>query len=230
MCDEVLEAGRSVVGSHAAPSGTVRVAAPADFLDFLEVEWLAQFLTEHPRVRIELVLSDSRADLIGEGIDVAFRGGSVDEQRYVYRRLASQHLKLVASPAYLKARGEPQHMPDLAEHDCLVTGPSSSATWALSGPRGMEEARVSGRVSANTARALLKSCVAGLGIALLPDMLTMAELRAGRLIHVLPQYQRAGAEFCAVLPSRRQIPSAVAAFVAFATERLNSMIAYQEIS
>jgi DNA-binding transcriptional LysR family regulator len=227
--DAVLEAGRSAVGSNALPIGTVRVAAPADFMDLFAAEWLAQFLAKYPKVRVELVLSDARADLIAEGIDVAFRGGTVHESRYVYRRLVDQHLKLVASPAYLKSRGAPQDLSDLTKHDCLVTGPAAAATWALSGPRGLEEARVSGRVSANTARALLKSCVAGLGIALLPDMLTMRALRVGRLVHVLPEYQRPGAEFCVLLPSREQIPSAVAAFVAFATEKLNNMITRREI-
>ena len=143
--------------------------------------------------------------------------------------MVGQHQKLVARPAYMNSRSVPQELSDLTKHDCLVTGPAAAATWALSGPHGLEEARVSGRVSANTARALLKSCVAGLGIALLPDMLTMRALRVGRLVHVLPKYQRPGAEFCVVLPSHEQIPAAVAAFVAFATEKLNNMITRREI-
>lgn len=226
--DEVLEAGKRVLGDNAVPSGTVRVAAPADFLDFFPAEWLAQFLADHPKVRLEFLLADSHADLIGEGIDMAFRGGFVQQPRYVYRRLLTQHMKLVASPAYLNLRGEPASLSALTQHDCLTSGPSAAATWALTGPRGLEEARVSGRVSANTARALLKSCVAGLGIALLPDILIMAEILAGRLVYVLPEYRRAGAEFCVLLPSREQIPAAVAAFVAFSTEKLDSVIASQE--
>jgi len=226
--DEVIEAGRTVVGSNAVPGGTVRVAAPADFLELFAPEWLAQFLAENPKVRIELVLSDSRADLIGEGIDVAFRGGAVDEARYVHRRLVSQYMRLVASRAYLQQRGEPAELSALLRHDCLVMGPAAAATWVLSGPRGLEEVKVSGRVSANTARALLKSCLAGLGIALLPDMLVNADIGAGRLSLVLPEYRRAGAEFCVLLPSREQIPAAVAAFVAFATEKVNAMIASQD--
>jgi DNA-binding transcriptional LysR family regulator len=228
--DEVLEAGRSVVGANGVPGGTVRVAAPVDFLEIFAVEWLGQFLAEHPKVRIELVLADSRADLIGEGIDVAFRGGFEDEPRHVYRRLVRQQLKLVASPAYLESRGSPADLAALMRHDCLISGPSTAAIWALSGPRGLEEVRVSGRVSANTSRALLRSCLAGLGIALLPDMLIIADIRAGKLLHVLPEYRRAGADFSILLPSHEQIPAAVAAFVAFATGKLDSMIASQDIS
>jgi DNA-binding transcriptional LysR family regulator len=90
----------------------------------------------------------------------------------------------------------------------------------LTGPNGAEEVRVGGRFSANTARSLLKSCAAGLGIALLPGMLINADLQAKRLKQVLPEYRRAGADFSVVLPSHQQIPAAVLAFVEFATTKL----------
>jgi DNA-binding transcriptional LysR family regulator len=179
-------------------------------------------------VRLDFALSDARADLIGEGIDVAFRGGAVEERRHVHRRLATEHFKLVASPAYLKARGVPRDLQGLADHDCLTAGRPAAATWVLTGPRGTEEVKVAGRVGANTARALLQSCLAGLGIALLPNMLIIKDIQAGNLVHVLPAYRRAGTDFCVLLPSREQIPAAVSAFVNFAVEKLESQIATQE--
>jgi DNA-binding transcriptional LysR family regulator len=226
--DEVLEAGRMAVDGSAVPSGSVRVAAPADFLDSFMLPWLAEFLARYPKVRVEFVLSDSRADLIGEGIDVAFRGGSREDSRHAYRRLATQYFKLVASPAYLASRGVPQTLQALTEHDCLISGRPASASWELTGPRGAEEVKVSGRVGANTARALLQSCLAGLGIALLPNMLIIADIHAGRLVHVLPEYRRPGADFCVLLPSRERIAAAVAAFVEFAAGKLEMLIASQE--
>src|SRR6267378_1082745 len=84
--DGVLEAGKELAGGSQTPSGTVRVAAPADFLDFFEIEWVVQFLEQHPKIRLDFVLNDARADLIGEAIDVAFRG-SVSDQQPVVRRL-----------------------------------------------------------------------------------------------------------------------------------------------
>jgi DNA-binding transcriptional LysR family regulator len=226
--DEVLEAGRKAVGGNAVPSGTVRIAAPADFPDLFMMQWLAEFLARYPKVRLDFVLSDARADLIGEGIDVAFRGGAVEEGRHTYRRLATQHFKLVASPAYLELRGVPSDLRSLADHDCLIAGRPASASWALTGPRGTEEVKVAGRVGANTARALLQSCLAGLGIALLPNMLIISDIHAGRLVQVLPAYRRAGADLCVLLPSRDQVPAAVTAFVAFAAEKLESLILSQE--
>src|ERR1700681_1083507 len=69
--DDVLEAGKDLAGGSRSVSGTVRIAAPADFLEFFKIEWVARFLTLHPKVRLDFVLNDARADLIDEAIDVA---------------------------------------------------------------------------------------------------------------------------------------------------------------
>lgn len=223
--DGVMEAGKELAYGSSKPSGTVRVAAPADFLDLFHIEWVADFLTRYSQVRLEFVLDDARADLIEEGIDVAFRGGPARDSRSAYRQLGPQSLNLVASPAYVAARGTPQSLQELARHDCLTVakrhGPTS---WTLHGPKGAEEVRITGRFSANSSRLLLKACAAGLGIAMLPGMMIAADLKAGRLVHVLPAYGRDGADFNVLVPSLAQVPAAVQAFVEFAVERLQFML------
>ncbi len=226
--DSVLDAGKIIAGRTQVPGGTVRIAAPADFLDFFSIEWIIQFLAAYPKVKLDFVLSDARADLIGEAIDVAFRGGAVGDPRFVFREITSQYFRLVASPDYLKLRGIPENLPALESHDCLtVSGGQDLAIWRLTGPNGSEEVRVTGRFSANRARSLLKSCVSGLGIALLPDMIVMEDLSAGRLTHILPNYRSGGAKFSVILPSREQIPAAVSTFVEFATAKLETLLAIQ---
>jgi DNA-binding transcriptional LysR family regulator len=226
--DNVLDAGKTIAGRTQAPSGTVRVAAPADFLDFFSIEWVIEFLTTYPKVKLDFVLNDARADLIGEAIDVAFRGGAAGDAWFVFREITSQHFRLVASPDYLKSRGTPETLAALESHDCLtVSGGQDLATWNLTGPNGSEEVRVTGRFSANGARSLLKSCVSGLGIALLPDMMVMADLSAGRITHILPNYRSGGAKLSVILPSREQIPAAVSTFVEFAAAKLETLIASQ---
>jgi DNA-binding transcriptional LysR family regulator len=226
--DNVLDAGKVVAGRTNAPSGTVRVAAPADFLDFFSIEWVIEFLAAYPQVKLDFALSDARADLIGEAIDVAFRGGAAGDPRFVVREITSQHFKLVASPAYLKSRGNPENLRALESHDCLsASGGHDLATWSLTGPNGSETVRVTGRFSANSARNLLKSCVSGLGIALLPDMLVMADINGGRLTQVLPNYRGGGTKLQVIVPSPEQIPAAVSTFVEFATAKLETLIANQ---
>jgi len=226
--DGVLDAGKELAGVSQTAGGTVRIAAPADFLDFFKIEWVMQFLALHPKVRLDFVLNDARADLIGEAIDVAFRGGSVSDQQSVFRRLMPQSVVLVASPAYSRSRGNPKTLEELSRHDCLtVSGRPGPVTWTLHGPGGREEVKVNGRFRANSARSLIMGCLAGLGIALMPEILIAAHLHAGRLVRVLPDYRREGADLNVILPTSQQIPTAVSAFVEFAAGKLQSIIGQQ---
>ncbi len=151
--------------------------------------WVADFLATYPRVRLALVLSDSKADLIADRIDVAFRGGPLEDSAYVGRHVfCTGNDGLVASPSYLAARGAPSTLQDLLDHDRVTfTQPGSSdVTWQLAGPDGIEEAvQVAARFSGNTAQALRKATLAGLGITLLPRAVIINDLRAGRLVPVL---------------------------------------------
>jgi DNA-binding transcriptional LysR family regulator len=223
--DGVLDAGKELSGGSQTPGGTVRIAAPADFLDIFKIEWVTQFLALHPKVRLDFVLNDALADLIDEAIDVAFRGGSVSDQQLVCRRLMRQSFMLVASPVYTQSRGNPETLEALSRHDCLTaSGRPGLVTWTLRGPGGREEVKVSGRFRANSARSLLKSCLAGLGIALLPAVLVDAHIQSGRLVPVLPDYRREGADINVVLPTSQQIPTAVSAFIEFAAEKLQTIM------
>ncbi|MCD0252600.1 LysR family transcriptional regulator [Xanthomonas campestris pv. campestris] len=224
--DGLTDAGQSLMAGGEEVAGLVRVAAPADFLDFFRVEWVADFLAAHPRVRLEFLLSDARADLIAERIDVAFRAGILADSSYVGRPiLADNRDVLVASPGYLQARGRPLRLDELPQHDCLgIPHPSGHVSWTLVGPSGLAETvQVPTRFSANTARALRLASVAGLGIALLPQALTWPDVAEGRLITVLPDFQRNGQGVHALYPSRRHQPRAVTAFIEAVSARLNAM-------
>lgn len=221
--DGLLEAGQELMTGSNEPSGLVRVAAPADFFDFFQMEWVTEFLAAHPRVRLDFVLSDTKADLIAEQIDVAFRGGSLRDSDYVGRQiLAPCGAGLVASPSYIAARDTPRTLQDLVSHDCVIAAhPGGHATWRLVGPNGEEEVQVVGRFSGNTAQALRKATVAGLGIALLPPVMARLDIQAGVLVSVLPQYQTNGYGLNVLYPSRRQLPLAVSAFIELVIQKLS---------
>jgi DNA-binding transcriptional LysR family regulator len=223
--DGILEAGQDLSAGSRRPSGQVRVAAPASFLDLLRVEWVAQFLRKYPQIRLDFVLDDARVDLIGAGIDVAFRAGKVTEAHYLVHPVMSQDFALFASAAYLKERGHPADLAAVAAHDCLThSGRPGQVPWELEGPNGAEEVKVAGRFSANNMQVLLHAAVSGLGIALLPMVIAAPEVRAGRLTRVLPEYRRDGADLNIVVPSRQQIPAAVVAFTEFAEAKLRLAI------
>ena len=192
------------------------MAATADFFNIFRMELIAEFLAAHPKVRLEFVLSDERADLIEQGIDVAIRAGKALEPTLVARRIGAGRVTLVASPAYLAARGVPESVQALANHDC-VTAPSASGriVWRLAGPDGASETEVGGRFSANTAQAMLEAVLAGLGIGLLPAVVSAPDVRTGRLIEVLPEHGVEGIDAYLVYLSRRQLPRAVSVFIEF---------------
>jgi DNA-binding transcriptional LysR family regulator len=224
--DGLLEAGQSLTEGSQVPNGLVRVAAPADLFDFFPMTWVAEFLAAYPRVRLDFVLSDANADLIAERIDVAFRGGRLQDSGYVGRQVAGAGSDgLVASPEYIARRGMPTTLQDLVDHDCVsFTHPSGRGTWRMTGPHGRdEEVQFAARVAANTAQALRKATLAGLGIALLPSTLTRIDLQAGLLVPVLPQYRCTGLGLNVLYPSRRHLPVAVSLFIDFVIDKLKPL-------
>ena len=224
VVEGLSEATRELMTGTQEPSGLIRIAAPADFFDFFQMDWTAEFLQRYPRVSTEFMLSDVRADLIAERIDVAFRGGPLPDSGYVGRQLlGNSNQGLMASPAYLAEHGTPGTLQDLRSHACVsFTQAGSQATWRLSGPGGTEEVHFTPRFSGNTALAVRKAAAAGIGIALLPHSIARMDLDAGRLVPVLPQYQRAGSSLHVLYPSRRHLPQAVSAFIALVVEKLDA--------
>jgi len=220
----LAEAASDLTAVSHEPSGNVRVAVPADFFDWFQLKWVREFLSTYRKVRLEFLLSDAVVDLIADGIDVALRAGKPGGSSMVTRQFAVSRGRLVASPRYLAERGVPAELEELSTHDCLTFPRTSAlATWLLEGPQGACEIQVSGRFQADTAQALVKAAVAGLGIALLPDLLIAKALHEGMLVEVLPSYARNAVGIAFVYPSQRQLPRAVAAFVDFSWDRLGAL-------
>lgn len=230
LVDGLAAAGQALAAGGQEPSGLVRVAAPADFFDFFPMEWVADFLAEHPLVKLDFVLSDAAADLIAEQIDVAFRGGVLRDSGYIGRRLMTRSGGLLASPDYIARRGEPATLQELADHDCVTPPhPSGHTTWRLTGPGGVEEeVQVSGRFTGNTAQALRRAALAGLGIAQLPPAMATHDEQEGRLVRVLPQYEYTGRGLSVVYPSRKHLPLAVSAFIDLVMGKLDQMDVLQQ--
>lgn len=219
-------AASQLAGASQAPKGSIRVAAAAGFFEFFQMEWIAEFLRHYPGVQLEFVLADAMADFIGEGIDVAFRGSpELPDSSLVARKVASGHLVLAASPAYLAARGTPRSVEDLAAHDCIrALGNGGPTTWRLTGPDGPRQISVTGRFSANTGPAQKKAATSGLGICLLPISSLLPSFRTGELVEVLPGVASGVGNMYVVYPSRRHVPRAVTEFVEMTVQRLGSLL------
>lgn len=223
--DALLRVSDQIASDANEVAGRVRVAAPADFFNWFPADAVARFTEAHPRVRLEFELNDARVDLLGEGIDVAMRGGDHDPS-LIARKLGTSRSTLVASPVYLAARGQPALPRDLAAHDCITVpargGPKT--VWRLVGSRRTPSpVEVDGPFQANTASAQLAGALAGLGIALLPAAMTAPHVVAGRLKDVLPDYATGSSGVHLVYHSRRQLPRAVSAFIDFAATTIKDL-------
>ena len=221
--DQIVEIERLRADAQ-APSGSVRVTAMAGLFEFFRMDWLVEFYARYPNISIDFLLDDTATDLISERIDLALRMGIETGSGFKARRLAPSAMILAASPAYLERRAAPRTLRELAEHDCLtISNRQGRNTWRLQGPRGSQEVSINSRFAVNDMRVLAQACKAGLGIALLPQLLTDPLIANGQLVQVLPTYRRASSELGLqlVYTSRPPVPPAVAVFGDFLFERLS---------
>jgi DNA-binding transcriptional LysR family regulator len=205
--DQILEIGR-LHADEQAPSGSVRITAMAGLFEFFRMEWLVEFYARYPHISVDFLLDDTPSDLIAERIDLALRMGVETRSGLKVRRLAPSAMFLAASPAYLERRAAPRTLRELAQHDCLtISNRQGRNTWRLQGPRGSQE---------------VSACIAGLGIALLPQLMAEPIIAQGKLVRVLPTYRRAstGLGLQLVYTSRPPVPPAVAVFAEFLAEKL----------
>ena len=141
------EANRAVADAHMVPRGTMRVTADPVFGEAFLTELVIEYARRWPEVRIDVVLTRRRVDLIQEGFDVAFRIGQVDDPALSGFSLGEARVRYCASPAYLARRGMPSSPEELKKHECLlVTSDQAPVRWPFRGEKGSEPVPVSGRM------------------------------------------------------------------------------------
>jgi len=174
-----------------APSGSVRVTAMAGLFEFFRMDWLVEFYARYPNISIDFLLDDTVSDLVSDRIDLALRMGIETGTSFKVRRITPSAMVLAASPTYLERYPGPRTLRELAEQDCLtISNRNGRNTWRLQGPRGSQEVPIKSRLAVNDMRVLVQACVAGLGIALLPQLMVEPMLAQGKLVRVLPTYRR----------------------------------------
>jgi DNA-binding transcriptional LysR family regulator len=215
---DVDDAGALVSAAHAEPNGLVRVVAPAGFAVQQIGPRLARFHAAHPKVTVELTLHDRvEAPEDGQDISIVVTPAALDGD-YVARRLARSELVACAQPALLERLGRPQRPEDLAKLPALVPGGRQWRTLTFVRRDGSESVTVTpaAPVLSTDANALnLAGALAGLGVTGVPSYLADADLRAGRLEQVLPDWRLADVSIWACLPSRKQVPASTRAFMDF---------------
>lgn len=190
----------------------LRIKAPTSLTIARLADVFSAFQTQNPKLKLEIVLIDRPVDPVTEGFDIAIGafphsfGDVVDEPLCRLKRL------LCASPAYLEMHGTPRHPRDLVDHRCLSflpTGPD----WIFDGPRGRITVQVRPLLSSNEGHVLVKSAIAGNGIAFISHYLAEDALRRGALQIVLPDFPIPELWVKATIPERRVKAAAVQALL-----------------
>ena len=217
------EAQAAVSDMQATPSGVVRVTAPVDLgVDVLS-GLVADFVRKYPGIHVDLLLTGRLVNLVDEGVDLAVRAGKLDDSSLVARKVGTLEARLLASPGYLRKRGTPKTVADLAEHDCILfRARRGRASWALTGPKGVEQVDVHGPVAADDYAFLRQMVLSGVGIGLVPWTTSALDIERGRLFRVLPDYAAPGGALHVVYPSARYVPQRVALLRDFLVEGLLS--------
>jgi DNA-binding transcriptional LysR family regulator len=205
LVDDTAPAFAQIVHSVAAvhdladtPRGLVRVTAPVALGRQHVAPHLLRFLRKYPDIQVELELSDRLSNLPQDGFDLAVRHVAAPPDSHVAWKLCETRSLLVASTAYLRRRGMPQHPAALAQHDCLTYLRSGAAVWMFERAHddGQEPQRervtVQGPLRANTSEVLREAARAGLGIALAPDFSLDMGARNTTLRIVLPDWRAVG--------------------------------------
>ncbi|KPC53426.1 LysR substrate-binding domain-containing protein [Amantichitinum ursilacus] len=189
VLEEVRRAELAVESLQATPQGTLRISAPTTLGSWIIAPLLADFLRAHPQVNAELVLSDSRADLIKERFDIAVRIGELGSDELVARPMGAYRMVIAAAPDYLARFGTPHSLADLAQHRCLShLAWSNRNAWQLNDTAGAGAWPAESRFTANDGNALRLAALRGAGLILQPAVLLANDIAAGRLTPVLADY------------------------------------------
>jgi len=218
--EAVSEAEDAVGRRRSRPSGSLRLAMPVVFGRLRVIPHLKEFLSRYPDVTVDLVMNDSNADLVEEGIDLAIRSGEVTDNSLIARRIGTTRRAVVAAPSYLRGKTLPKHPADLAAHDCLTfTGIAAGVRWHFGGPEGPVSVEVTGRVRTRNSEGIREALLSGLGIGYLPIWHLTDEIETGRLVVLLDGFEPKAQPIQAVYPSRRFVPQRTRVMIDFLEQR-----------
>ncbi len=203
---------------RASPTGLVRVGiSPA--IATLLVPQLPKVFEHYPGLSVELVVGDRFGDLIEERLDLALQRGQPANSSLVARAIGTFGRVLVAAPAYLERRGAPGTPAELAEHSCVIHEDRvGSARWSFNGPDGPVEVTVSGPFRSDNSEVVHRAALAGFGVANLPELQVVDDIRAARLYRLLPDYPSGLGQVFVVYPSRRHLAPRTRVMIDFLVE------------
>jgi DNA-binding transcriptional LysR family regulator len=197
-------------------AGLIRITAPTALGSDQLVDIINPFLKLHPKVSIDLQLTDQRSSVVEDGFDLAIRFGALEDSNLVARKLMNMRLVVVASPSYIENNGLPSHPSALATHNCLLqTASINPDHWAFLIDEEVKTFKIKGSFQANSPKAVSKMALNGLGIARCPIYVADSHIQNGDLIVLFEEMETDGFILNAIYPPSRHLTSRIRALIDF---------------
>jgi DNA-binding transcriptional LysR family regulator len=215
---DALDQIRSLRG---LPSGRLRINAPPPAIDLVLAPMAAPFLKQYPQIEMEIVSDSSFVDIVASGFDAGVRYGEHLEQDMIAVSLGPpQRYAVVASPQYIAQHGRPKHPRDLLDRPAIRIrfGSGGMPDWEFEKAGRVVKVSPRGRLIANYPGLARRAALDGIGFWPTFEGYVRDEVKSGALVRVLDDWCEPFPGPFLYYPSRRQLPSALAAFVAFVAE------------
>lgn len=218
--EALAEADQALASGKNELAGTLRVSAPMTVTLTRLSTALPRFLSQHPRLALDLHLDDRRVDIIRDGFDLAIRGSdNLEDSSLIARKLTIMPHVICAAPAYFAAHGTPQLPSDLRAHNCLRFSLSGHAdVWQFSKDGQTERIALDARYSVSSSLAVRDALRAGFGLSLMPRPYVEDDLQQGRLQAALEDWNTVETTLYAVYPSRQHLAPKIRVFLDFLAE------------
>jgi DNA-binding transcriptional LysR family regulator len=189
--DDIGKAAEGLTAERGEVTGLLRITAPRGALDIALMPVLARLAWQHPKLTVEVHSNDAFVDIVAQGFDAGIRLGEAIQQDMIAARLMQPFKTiLVASPAYLDAKGTPRTIADLHQHNCIgfrLSGSGGIYDWELTDGRKIRTIKTTGTALVNDIMHARELALAGIGIAYAAEPLVRRHIREGALKWLLPQ-------------------------------------------
>lgn len=207
-------------------AGALRLSMPSDLGRNLLLPWLDEFQAAHPRIELQLRLSDQVADFFSDRLDAGIRYGQLADSSLVALPLAANNRRILcAAPAYIARHGAPRTPEDLTQHNCLryMMGDLTHERWSFHTEHGVKAVMVAGDRTSDDADVVRRWAVAGLGVVFKSQLDVRADLEAGRLVELFPRAWGQPTPLHLVCAHRQSLTPVVQQLRAFLLQRLQAL-------
>ncbi|EEA95298.1 LysR family transcriptional regulator [Pseudovibrio sp. JE062] len=185
ILSDLDEAKRAISDLQQEPQGTLTISSTVGFGETVILPLVPAFMSEYPKLKIKVELTERVVDLIEEGVDVAIRSGSLADSSLIARHLLPNNFIICASPTYLKQAGTPETPQDLTKHRAIKYGYAGWANWFQISDK-IERLTLSDTLETNSVNGQKQLILNHGGLALIPHWAVRRELATGELVQVLP--------------------------------------------